>query len=139
MVEGTNLFTDNKGGRWKSALPHMARTISLLGPPPQELLDKTTATKDFFDKHGRLLSFVLCCIQLLARAALHPGKLRKGQQTEETSLEAEAKALESAEKEEFLRFLRRLLQWEAEKRPSARELLQDSWLIPSEDPDSDDG
>jgi hypothetical protein len=52
LVQGTNLFNDNKGGRWKSALPHMARMISLLGPPPQDLLDLTPVTKDFFDKSG---------------------------------------------------------------------------------------
>jgi serine/threonine-protein kinase SRPK3 len=56
MVEGTNLFTDNKGGRWKSALPHMARMISLLGPPPQDLLDVTPVTKAYFDKNGTHLS-----------------------------------------------------------------------------------
>lgn len=52
LVEGTNLFTDNKGGRWKSALPHMARMISLLGPPPKELLDLTPVAREFFGKSG---------------------------------------------------------------------------------------
>jgi hypothetical protein len=52
-VEGTNLFNNNEGGRWKSALPHMARMISLFGPPPQDLLDLTPVTKDFFDKTGK--------------------------------------------------------------------------------------
>lgn len=51
-VEGQNLFTDNTGGRSKSALPHMARMVSLLGPPPQSLLEKSEKTKHFFDKHG---------------------------------------------------------------------------------------
>ena len=53
LIEGTNLFTNNQGGRWKSALPHMARTISLLGPPPQDMLDMTNATKEYFDKKGK--------------------------------------------------------------------------------------
>jgi len=30
--------------------------ISLLGLPPQELLDKSHAGKDYFDKHGRHFS-----------------------------------------------------------------------------------
>jgi hypothetical protein len=30
----------------------MARMISLLGPPPQDLLDVTPVTKAFFDKTG---------------------------------------------------------------------------------------
>lgn len=52
MMEGTNLFTDNVGGRWRSALPHMARMISLLGPPPQDFLDMTPVTRRYFDKNG---------------------------------------------------------------------------------------
>lgn len=53
LVEGTNLFTNNAGGRWKSARPHMARMIRLLGPPPQHLLEMTPVTKAFFDKKGK--------------------------------------------------------------------------------------
>ena len=52
MVEGTNLFNDNTGRRWKSASVHMARMVSLLGPPPQDLLDITPVTKQFFDRAG---------------------------------------------------------------------------------------
>ncbi|KAL1880227.1 hypothetical protein VTK73DRAFT_6055 [Phialemonium thermophilum] len=108
MVEGTNLFTDNKGGRWKSALPHMARMISLLGPPPQDLLDGAPDTKKYF-KNGRF---------------------KKADKVTRTSLEEEATILEGDEKAAFLRFLRRLLQWRASDRPSALELLKDPWLQP---------
>ncbi len=38
----------------------------------------------------------------------------------------------------FLRFLRRILQWDPEKRPSALELLKDPWLKPGPEDDSDD-
>jgi hypothetical protein len=58
------------------------------------------------------------------------GQLKKGHKVVETSLEAEATALEGEAKAEFLRFLRRLLQWDSKKRPSALELLKDPWLIP---------
>jgi hypothetical protein len=49
------LFTDNRGGRWVSALPHMARIVSLLGPPPIDLLkgwDASPVTRRYFDKTG---------------------------------------------------------------------------------------
>lgn len=55
-VEGENLFTDSTGGRWKSAVPHLARMVSLFGPPPQSLLDRSEKTKQFFDKHGMSLT-----------------------------------------------------------------------------------
>jgi hypothetical protein len=45
-------------------------------------------------------------------------------------LEAELTALEGEAKADFLRFLRRLLQWDPVKRPSAHELLEDAWLAP---------
>ncbi|KAK4233626.1 Serine/threonine-protein kinase [Achaetomium macrosporum] len=121
LVEGSNLFTDNKSGRWKSALPHMARMISLLGPPPEGLLAdwriSTPVIKRFFDKDGRF---------------------KKGHLVVETSLEAEATALEGEAKADFLRFLRRFLEWDQDKRPSAQELLKDPWLTLSDDPDSEE-
>jgi hypothetical protein len=56
LVEGSNLFTDNKGGRRRSRMSHLARMISLLGPPPKDLLDtwreSTPAYKWVFDKDG---------------------------------------------------------------------------------------
>ncbi|KAK4155789.1 Serine/threonine-protein kinase [Chaetomidium leptoderma] len=116
LVEGTNLFTNNEGGRWKSALPHMARMISLLGPPPQHLLDSNPATKVYFDKTG---------------------KLKKGHKIVETSLEAEATALEGETKAEFLRFLRRMLHWDQDERPSAQELLKDPWFTVTDLSDSE--
>ncbi|KAL2024254.1 hypothetical protein VTK56DRAFT_9410 [Thermocarpiscus australiensis] len=108
LVEGKNLFVDNKGGRWKSALPHMARMVSLLGPPPQDVLDMSPeSAKSYFNKKG---------------------KLKGGLEVTQTSLEQEMTALEGDEKKEFLRFLRRLLQWDPRQRPSARQLLGDPWL-----------
>lgn len=38
--------------------------------------------------------------------------------------------LEGGDKEEFLNFVRKMLQWLPEKRKSAKELLQDPWLSP---------
>lgn len=70
-------------------------------------------------------------------ADLHvPGQLKKGHYVAETSLEAESTALEGEPKAEFLRFLKRMLQWDPDKRASARELLKDPWLVISQD-DSD--
>ncbi|KAK4233681.1 Serine/threonine-protein kinase [Achaetomium macrosporum] len=117
LVEGSNLFPDNKGGRWKSAMPHMARIISLLGQPPEGLLatwrESTPVYKEFFDKGGDHLVV-------------------------ETSLEAEATALQGETKADFLRFLRRFLEWDHDKRPSAQELLKDPWLTQTDESESDD-
>ncbi|OAA66452.1 Protein kinase-like domain protein [Niveomyces insectorum RCEF 264] len=136
MVEGTNLFTDNRGGRWKSALPHMARMISLLGPPPQDLLDTTPVTKAYFERDGRpfyLPPFESHKEKSVADLLDAAGRLKKGHVVAVTSLETEMTALDGPEKAEFLRFLRRLLQWDPDDRPSARELMKDPWLTPPKD------
>lgn len=44
------------------------------------------------------------------------------------SLEDEEENLEGEEKEVFLAFLRKMLQWRPEDRQSAKELLKDPWL-----------
>lgn len=48
---------------------------------------------------------------------------------EPTPLEHRETALEGEEKECFLRFMRKMLQWEPEKRSSARELAEDEWIL----------
>ncbi|KAG8157048.1 hypothetical protein KVR01_013038 [Diaporthe batatas] len=116
MVEGRNLFRDSSGGRWQSALPHMARMVSLLGPPPKHMLDESAATDKFFDEDGNL---------------------KGGQQLCPTSLEEEETKLEGEEKQEFLRFIRRMLQWDPSQRPSARELAADAWPQVEEGDDTD--
>ena len=44
------------------------------------------------------------------------------------SFEDSEKYLEGNRKELLIQFLRKMLQWDPEKRPSARELLNDPWL-----------
>ncbi|KAH8787907.1 putative serine/threonine protein kinase [Diaporthe sp. PMI_573] len=115
MVEGRNLFRDSQGGRWQSALPHMARMVSLFGRPPQHMLDQSAATDKFFEENGNL---------------------KEGHELDRTSLEEEETKLEGDEKREFLRFVGRMLQWDPKKRPSARELAADPW--PQSGLDGDD-
>jgi hypothetical protein len=44
------------------------------------------------------------------------------------TLEEEEENLEGEQKACFLAFIRRMLQWRPEQRPSASELLRDPWL-----------
>lgn len=46
-----------------------------------------------------------------------------------TSLEEEEKVLQGEERDKFLAFMRRILQWDSDDRPSAKELLDDPWLL----------
>ena len=45
-----------------------------------------------------------------------------------TSLEESEENLEGSNKEAFLRFMRKMLQWRPEDRQTASQLLEDDWL-----------
>lgn len=47
----------------------------------------------------------------------------------DVTLKALGAKIEGTDKEGFYRFLRKALQWRPEDRPTARELLNDEWLL----------
>ncbi|KAK1673543.1 kinase-like domain-containing protein [Colletotrichum godetiae] len=107
LFEGKLLYNTRHHDRNASRAAHFARTVSLLGPPPDDLLDRGSSWKEFFDEEGKLIV---------------DGEIP------ESSFEEEECNLEGAEQAEFLVFLRKMLQWRPEDRLSARELMEDPWL-----------
>lgn len=89
---------------------HLAHMIALLGPPPKEFLErsKTDRPWQWFDRES--------------------GKWKGAAEIPKMRLEDTEKKLQGDEKEQFLRFVRRMLKWKPEERESARELLEDSWF-----------
>jgi serine/threonine protein kinase len=57
----------------------------------------------------------------------------------DATLESEEAILEGDEKEKFLAFIRRTLQWRPEDRPSAAELARDPWFHSLKEGDSEEG
>ncbi|GAB1320439.1 hypothetical protein MFIFM68171_10649 [Madurella fahalii] len=109
VLEGGHLFTgqDPEHQAYRSRA-HLAEMIALLGPPPQDLLARGNLSHKFFSDGGTFSGG----IPLPAQIPL---------EERETSLEGE-------QKERFLRLMRKMLQWEPEKRSSARELVEDEWI-----------
>ncbi|OAA43706.1 serine threonine protein kinase, CMGC group [Metarhizium rileyi] len=109
IFEGGHLFTghDPEHDAYRSRA-HIAEMIALLGPPPQELLARGNLSRKFFSDDGSFIGDI---------PLPSPAPLEKI----ESSLEGEAREL-------FLRFMRKMLQWEARNRSSAKELLQDEWI-----------
>ncbi|KAK3326181.1 putative serine/threonine protein kinase [Apodospora peruviana] len=93
---------------------HIARMVSLLGNPPKDLLSRSKDSPDFFDEDGNLFT---------GRKDLDNSEI-----TDYRSLEEGAKVLQGGEKNMFLAFIRKMLQWRPEDRPTARELMNDPWL-----------
>ncbi|KAE8160440.1 kinase-like domain-containing protein [Aspergillus tamarii] len=109
IFEGCSLFTghDPKFQTYRSRA-HLAEMISLLGHPPPSLLARGKQSQRFFSDSGEFREAAL--LQDL------------------TPLEQRETTLEGEDKERFLRMMRRMLQWEPEKRSSAKELAEDEWI-----------
>ncbi|KAG5746518.1 hypothetical protein H9Q70_010792 [Fusarium xylarioides] len=107
LLGPNRLFTakDEDGDMYDAA--HLAELIATLGPPPQEFLQRNVErAADFWDEQGKWLGLA---------------PIPKNRSLEE--LETRLK-----DSTGFIAFLRRVLTWMPEDRPTAKELLQDPWL-----------
>ncbi|KAI1012282.1 hypothetical protein LB503_004329 [Fusarium chuoi] len=101
------LFTakDEDGDMYDAA--HLAELKATLGPPPQEFLQRNVErAADFWDEQGKWLG-------------LAPIPKNRSLEELETRLN---------DSTGFIAFLRRVLTWMPEDRPTAKELLQDPWV-----------
>ncbi|RAL01305.1 kinase-like protein [Aspergillus ibericus CBS 121593] len=87
---------------------HLAEIQAVLGSPPPQFLARSERSKRFWDENGQWKSQV---------------------PIPNSNLESREERLEGDEKEDFLRFLRRMLRWLPEERATAKELLFDPWLM----------
>ncbi|KKZ68100.1 non-specific serine/threonine protein kinase [[Emmonsia] crescens] len=81
--------------------------VALLGLPPNEFLRRSEYAPEFFDDQGNWKG----PIDIPA-----------------ISLEMLERNLPGSNKELFIQFVRKMLQWTPEARQSAKELLDDPWL-----------
>ncbi|KAG6215641.1 hypothetical protein E4U34_005568 [Claviceps purpurea] len=87
---------------------HLAEMIALLGPPPPSVLARASFRSKFFS--DRLIPVWISI-------------------PESRPLEQRESVLEGEDRDCFLRFMKKMLQWEPEKRSSAKELLEDEWIL----------
>ena len=85
----------------------MAEMVAMLGLPPLDYLQRTETSWEYFDNTGNWKGAVEIPIISL--------------EDSEEQLGGENKAL-------FLDFMRKMLQWVPEKRQTAKQLLNHSWL-----------
>ncbi|KAL8910112.1 MAG: hypothetical protein Q9171_004573 [Xanthocarpia ochracea] len=109
LFEGRHIFhgNDPEKGRYLTRA-HLAEMIALMGPPPPELLKRGKRSAEFFDDDGQWRGGIPI--------------------PDRTSLEDSEESLEGGNKEAFLRFMRKMIQWRPEDRQTAKELLEDDWL-----------
>ncbi|KAG8410153.1 hypothetical protein J3459_017357 [Metarhizium acridum] len=109
IFEGDSLFTgqDPELHTYRSRA-HLAEMISLLGPPAPHFVARGQLSHKFFSSEGKF-SF-------------------QDMIPEGTTLEHRETSLSGEDKADFLRLVRRMLQWEPDKRSSAKSLAQDDWI-----------
>ncbi|GAB7322923.1 hypothetical protein MBLNU13_g05463t1 [Cladosporium sp. NU13] len=111
---GENLFTgrDPEHGTYRGRA-HLAEMIALLGPPPTSLLARANLSSKFFSEAGIF-------------SAGTPIPPSRPLDDRESPLQGEK---DKEDREVFLRFMRKMLQWEPETRSSAQELAEDGWIL----------
>ncbi|CAG7934789.1 unnamed protein product [Penicillium salamii] len=102
------LFYAKDSNNKNSSVHHIAEMIAVLGPPPRDMLQSNDYATKFFDSEGNWRGVA----PILS-----------------TTLEQREEFLQGEQQQLFLNFMRRMLQWQPEKRSSARELLADEWLL----------
>ena len=113
LIESCGLFDaiDTRPGKYSSS-QHLGLMIALLGPPPQELLDRGDATATYFDETG---------------------KFRKPEHVNlDLTWECSISRMRGEEKDLFLDFAKKMICWLPEERWTAKQLLDHPFLTSPE-------
>ncbi|KLJ11663.1 hypothetical protein EMPG_09662 [Blastomyces silverae] len=111
LMEGKNVFDPIDRVNNQYVLPlALAQYIGFLGPPPLELIRQSPLFSTYFDENGK---FVL-----------------EAEIPKSSSLEDFVTTIPPGEeREQFLRFIRKLLTWDPESRANSSEIVLDDWLM----------
>ncbi|EGE01731.1 CMGC/CLK protein kinase [Trichophyton equinum CBS 127.97] len=103
LAESNHLFFAKKD-RVLNDEQHLAEMVSLMGPPPAQFLSRSQKSNEYWDSQGSI-------------------------PIPEQSLEMRELRFSGEDRELFLGFLRRVLRWLPEERPTAEELAYDDFLM----------
>ncbi|KAF2150845.1 protein kinase [Myriangium duriaei CBS 260.36] len=108
LFEGNRLFPARNPDKHYSERYHLAQMVAILGPPPLELLRRSEKSRKFWDQDGKWI----CDVPI-----------------PDISLESLEHRLEGQEKDHFLQFMRKMLQWNPERRGTCHDIFWDEWLL----------
>ncbi|EPE02185.1 protein kinase [Ophiostoma piceae UAMH 11346] len=139
VFENRHLFSgrDPEFNTYRSRA-HLASIIALLGPPPPELVARSSVKSKFFSQDGRFDLDMPAqafrgrggCVAA-HRADQLLGAFKAGiELPPSTSLEEiETTLAGKDDREQFLEMMRKMLLWTPDRRSTANELLEDPWLL----------
>ncbi|KAF2456099.1 protein kinase [Lineolata rhizophorae] len=107
LLEGSNLFFARASGLLNDE-QHLAEMVSLMGPPPPEFLRRSEKCRQYWDDQGNWKGSIPIPDQ---------------------SFEIRERWLSDEDRNLFLRFMRRIVRWMPEDRPTAEELAYDDFLM----------
>lgn len=127
LFENYYMFQDRGPDGEYSEAHLLASMIALLGPPPSQFLKRSDKSLRFWDESGRYTIKAREC----ARNAdiLTIGNWRGLAEIADVSFEESELYLEGRNKDIFIQFVRKMVRWEPNERQTARELLNDPWLL----------
>ncbi|KAF1817290.1 kinase-like protein [Eremomyces bilateralis CBS 781.70] len=136
LLAGTELFLDPKRtGISYSAAHHLAEMIALLGPAPESLIQRARSLRrwrwheEIQNPEGKLCKNVAEFFggpfySSDAGEFLHDSLIP----SQRVWVDEVPKCILDEDKTRFLRFIRRMLCWDPDARPTAKELVHDPWL-----------
>ena len=97
----------------------------MLGPPPTDMLERGARSKEFFDGEGKtsLPKYLMKLTEVLLGNWIAKISIPQG-----LTLERSEENLDGKKKEEFLQFVKCMLQWRPEDRWTAKQLLEHPWM-----------
>lgn len=136
-MEGKNLFSPIDPANNQYVLPlALAQYIGFLGPPPLEMIRKSPLFSAYFDEFGKSFLDIYATKTVKLIQDLYVGDWVSEPPIPETSFENFVTSIPPGEeKDQFLRFIRKILTWDPEVRANSYELIFDEWMMrpPSED------
>ncbi|XWW93606.1 hypothetical protein V2A60_001540 [Cordyceps javanica] len=110
LIEGNRLFDpiSSQNGDDYDDLSHLAQITALLGPPPNTLLAAGRRSSMFYESNGSLRGHYYVPHEFQFDSRIH--------------------RISGEEKQKFLEFATKMIQWRPEERHTAKELLRDPWL-----------
>ncbi|KAL1875114.1 hypothetical protein Plec18167_005784 [Paecilomyces lecythidis] len=120
LFEGCQMFFARRNGLLSNE-EHLAEMVSLLGPPPVDFLQRSKRSWRYFDEQEKK--------SIPANVQNNAGNWKGSIPLPKESLQSREHKLYREDRHHFISFLRKILRWKPEERPSAGELVTDNFLL----------